>query len=65
MKTWIYKCNRRGINGPARGDWNDLFEKGDETWGADTLRGMKDVQRGDRSRRRIARSPGSELFRAE
>jgi hypothetical protein len=48
VKTWVYKCNRRGTNGPASGDWNDLFDRGDEIWGADTLRGMKKVQAGDR-----------------
>jgi hypothetical protein len=48
MMTWIYKCNATNSAGPATGDWRDLFDQGDETWGDDTLKGMQKVRRGDR-----------------
>jgi 5-methylcytosine-specific restriction enzyme A len=47
MRTWIYKCNATHSAGPQTGDWRDLFDKGDETWGDDTLKGMKNVRVGD------------------
>lgn len=47
MTTWIYKCNATHSAGPQTGDWRDLFDQGDETWGDDTLKGMKAVRTGD------------------
>jgi 5-methylcytosine-specific restriction protein A len=48
MRTWVYKCNATNSAGPARGNWRDLFDGGDRTWGADTLKGMTKIRRGDR-----------------
>ena len=48
MRTWGYKCNATNSAGPARGDWRALFDGGDRTWGADTLKGMTKIRRGDR-----------------
>lgn len=49
MSYWVYKCNRRGLNGPAWGDWEDVFRgNGPVQWGQiDIIPALEDLQPGD------------------
>ena len=48
MAYWVYKCNTTGKNGPASGEWRDVFnESGPVPWGpVDIIPALAQLQKG-------------------